>query len=131
MPEKLIRKLGIKEGHAYLIIDPPEYYLNFLEPALPPNLKLADLETEEADFIQVFFQDADTVEESLEYLKSCIKSTGMIWASWKKMKKGKIIDMKSEHVRSSGLRAGLVDVKVCSVDDNWSGLKFMIPVKDR
>jgi len=131
MPEKLIRKLGIKEGFTWFLIDAPSYYLPFLQPALPPRICLANLEEEKADFTQVFFQHPEIVEESLDYLKSCIKPNGMIWASWRKMKKGQVVDMKSEQVRTAGLRVGLVDVKVCSVDEIWSGLKFVIRAKNR
>ncbi|WP_316396084.1 hypothetical protein [Bradyrhizobium sp. 33ap4] len=55
----------------------------------------------------------------------------MIWVSWPKKSSGVATDLTEKEVRATGLANGLVDVKVCAVDDVWSGLKFVIPVKDR
>jgi len=57
--------------------------------------------------------------------------SGMLWVSWPKKSSGVASDLDENIVRSMGLNAGLVDVKVCAVSDVWSGLKFVIPVKDR
>ena len=55
----------------------------------------------------------------------------MIWICWRKKASGVVTDLTEDIVRQSGLNAGLVDIKVCAVTDIWSGLKFVIPVKDR
>jgi hypothetical protein len=58
-------------------------------------------------------------------------TSGMIWAAWPKKASGIETDLVESKVRDFGLSIGLVDIKVCAIDDTWSGLKFVIPVKDR
>jgi hypothetical protein len=67
----------------------------------------------------------------LASLRAKIASDGMIWVSWPKKTSGLETDLDGQAVRRAGLQAGLVDVKVCAVDQIWSGLKFVIPVADR
>jgi hypothetical protein len=55
----------------------------------------------------------------------------MIWVSWPKKSSGVVTDLDENVIRDFGLRSGLVDVKVCAVDETWSGLKFVIPVAER
>ena len=56
---------------------------------------------------------------------------GMIWAAWPKKASGIETDLVESKIRDFGLDIGLVDIKVCAINDTWSGLKFVIPVKDR
>ena len=63
--------------------------------------------------------------------KGYLKNAGMIWVSWPKKKSGVESDLDENIIRDFGLKNGLVDVKVCAVDEVWSGLKFVIPVRDR
>ena len=60
-----------------------------------------------------------------------MKDDGMIWVSWPKKSSGVVTDLDENNIRDFGLKSGLVDVKVCAVDEVWSGLKFVIPVKSR
>jgi len=71
------------------------------------------------------------LEESISNLKKRLKSSGVIWISWPKKASKVAADIDGNLVRTLGLKSGLVDIKVCAVDDIWSGLKFVIPVKDR
>ena len=83
------------------------------------------------DFIQIFCKDLKTCEKNLPILKKTLAPAGMIWVCWLKITSKISTDLTESHVRSFGLKCGLVDVKVCAVNENWSGLKFVIPVKDR
>ena len=83
------------------------------------------------DFIQAFFKDRASFEKQLPLLKKTLAPAGMIWVCWLKGASKIPTDLTESHVRGFGLQRGLVDVKVCAVDENWSGLKFVIPVKDR
>ena len=67
----------------------------------------------------------------LAELKSLLKQTGMLWLSWPKKAARMETDLNREIIREHGLGIGLVDVKVCAVDENWSGLKFVYRTKDR
>lgn len=83
------------------------------------------------DYIHVFVKQAVEIEALAGDLKSRLVPAGMVWISWPKKASGVETTLDGNIVRRIGLDAGLVDIKVCAVDDMWSGLKFVIPVKDR
>ena len=85
----------------------------------------------ELDFIHLFVTDEMRLEQKLPELKKQIKQTGIIWISWPKKSSGVKSSVTDMVVRRAGIENGLVDIKVCAVDEIWSGLKFVIPVKDR
>jgi hypothetical protein len=64
-------------------------------------------------------------------LKPFLKMNGMFWVSWPKGSSGIASDLDREHIRNFLLANGLVDVKICAIDRDWSGLKFMYRIKDR
>ena len=73
---------------------------------------------------------ADLKKEFAQFAK-LLAPAGILWVSWPKKSSGVATDLTENDVRNIGLEAGLVDVKVCAVDDVWSGLKFVIRLKDR
>jgi len=83
------------------------------------------------DYIHVFVRQAAALEALAGELKSRMAPAGMVWISWPKKASGVETTLDGNAVRRIGLDAGLVDIKVCAVDAVWSGLKFVIPVKDR
>lgn len=83
------------------------------------------------DYIHVFVKQAADLEAIAGDLKSRLVSAGMVWISWPKKASRVETTLDGNAVRRMGLDAGLVDIKVCAVDAVWSGLKFVIPVKDR
>lgn len=83
------------------------------------------------DYIHVFVKQAADLEAIAGDLKSRLVAAGMVWISWPKKASGVETTLDGNAVRRMGLDAGLVDIKVCAVDAVWSGLKFVIPVKDR
>lgn len=124
----LIKKLGIKEGYQIKLVDPPENYLELLGD-LPEDVD--DTSETDLDFVHIFTNQFDTLEQSLVYYKDRIKKNGMIWVSWYKKASKLPSEINEDIVRGTALELGLVDVKVCAVDENWSGLKIVIRVKDR
>lgn len=83
------------------------------------------------DFIHLFTKDRPTLEKQFPLLAGSLAPAGMLWISWPKKASGMETDLTETVVREIGLKTGLVDVKVCAVDDVWSGLKFVIRLKNR
>ncbi len=126
----LVKKLGIKQGSKIFIVNAPKEYFNWLAP-LPENMDVKSRASAELDFIHLFVKDQKTFK--LEFMKAMknLKKDGMLWVSWPK-KSSKIESNLDENIiRDFGLEKGLVDVKVCAVDETWSGLKFVVRLKDR
>ena len=127
----LIRKLGIKEGFKISVIDPPAAYWKLFG-ALPDQTSLGDLPSDASlDFAHAFVEDEAALERWLGELRERIVPNGMIWISWPKRSSGIQTELNGNLVRELGLKAGLVDVKVASIDETWSALKFVIRVRDR
>ena len=125
----LAQKLGIKDGFHISLINTPDYYLDLFSD-LPPTLYF-ESDTAGVDFIHLFTKSKAEYESLLPSLKGQIKPNGMIWVSWPKKASKIETDMTEDIIRNYALKIGLVDVKVCAVDEIWSGLKLVIPVKDR
>jgi hypothetical protein len=124
----LAKKLGIKENFSIKIINAPDYYFDLFTD-LPKNL--VTTAKSNLDFIHYFTTKQATLTKDILSLKKQLAQNGMIWISWYK-KSAKIpTDVTEDIVRNLALKNGLVDIKVCAVDDVWSGLKLVIPVKDR
>ena len=126
----LVRKLGLKPGMACAVLNPPDGYWDLLED-LPDGLTFPDPPGEELDFVHVFAAERRDLPDDLTRFRAAIVPNGMIWVSWPKKASGVDTDLRGDVVRQIGLSAGLVDVKVCAVDETWSGLKFVIRRKDR
>ncbi|MEE8586957.1 MAG: DUF3052 domain-containing protein [Acidobacteriota bacterium] len=126
----LIKKLGIREDSTVLFVNPPEEYAQTLGD-LPESACVAGPKDSEIDFVQFFSYSSAEVKARLPELKKRIAPNGMIWVSWPKKASKVPTDLDGNVVRHIALSNGLVDVKVCAVDEIWSGLKLVIPVKDR
>lgn len=126
----LINKLGIKSGQKILILQSPENYLSELG-ELPDNITLNKKLTSNLDFIHFFTKDSTELRLYFPQFKKSLNQNGMLWISWPKLKSKIKTDLNENIVRDIGLEAGLVDVKVCAINDIWSGLKFVFRIKDR
>ena len=126
------KKLGIKPGVNCLILNHPDNYLELIADAPVSELNI-DFESnqKEYDFIHLFTQRKSDLEKSWKTMRSLLTKTGSLWISWPKGSSKLEKDLNENDVRAIGLKGGLVDVKVCAVDENWSGLKFMYRRKDR
>jgi len=126
----LVEKLGIKDGFAIAILGAPENYAVTLG-ELPSGVRQANKLRGPLDFIQFFSSKRSRLERNFPRLKGALSPGGMLWVSWPKASSGMPTDLTENVVREIGLANGLVDVKVCAVDEVWSGLKFVYRIKDR
>jgi hypothetical protein len=126
----LTRKLGIKEGFIIKLIDAPDYYFRLFTD-FPYNVTINEDYSIENNFIHYFVKDAETLNVLLPQLRIEMLKNGMIWVSWPKKSSSLKTDVTEDIIREIALRNGLIDVKVCSVDETWSALKLLIRLKDR
>ncbi len=123
----LIQKLGIKPGDNLLIKHEPAPYWEWVSP-LPEG---ASVRKGPVNFIHAFFVKASAFQREVLTLKKRLHPNGMIWISWPKKSSGVPTDLDENKIRDFALANGLVDIKVCAVDEVWSGLKLVIPVAKR
>lgn len=83
------------------------------------------------DFAMLFVRRKSELEQGFPRLRDRLESNGMLWVAWPKKASDIVTDLSEGIVRSIGLEAGLVDVKICAVDNTWSGLKFVRRLRDR
>jgi hypothetical protein len=126
----LAKKLGIKDDFRVALLDVPDDVRNELRPAFS-KCRIVKLTSGPLDFIFLFAKSVAELERQLVPAMKALAPAGMLWIAWPKKASGVATDLTETIVREGGLAAGLVDVKVCAVTDVWSGLKFVIPVKNR
>jgi len=123
----LVRKLGIKENFRVALVAMPADVRRELSDALASCAeRKSDL-----DFAMVFVTRQADLQKAFPHVARQLAPAGMLWVSWPKKSSDVASDLDENLVRDIGLKTGLVDVKVCAVNDVWSGLKFVIRVKDR
>lgn len=126
----LAKKLGIKPRFRIGLINPPGNYFDLFTD-LPPDITITNDATIKKDLIHFFTRSEKEFTGMLPDLKMQITPNGMIWVSWPKKASKVITDVNEDTIRNYALNIGLVDIKVCAVDEIWSGLKLVIPVKER
>ena len=126
----LPKKLGIKEGSRVALINAPKDFESELG-ELPDNVEFIKRPTKSLDIILFFVLTERALAQDFAKLAAKITANGMIWIAWPKKSSGVVTDLSEQRVRELGLNAGLVDVKVCAIDETWSGLKFVYRLKDR
>ena len=125
----LVKKLGIKPGFNIAFVSAPAGYVNTLE--VPPEVTINSRPGKLLDFAQLFVKSEKELSTKFTQYAARLNAAGMIWVSWPKKSSGVATDLTENVVREIGLAAGLVDVKICAVDETWSGLKFVFRLKDR
>lgn len=126
----LVDKLGIKPGWRVALVDAPQGYETTLG-SLPDAVSLDTQIRGPIEFIHVFVTDEHDLRARFKELKAGLLPAGMLWVSWPKRSSGVTTNLDDNVIRAIGLENGLVDVKVCAVDEIWSGLKFVYRLKDR
>lgn len=124
----LIRKLGIKPGARLQFVSAPKNF-GELVGELPEGSRVAPSGI--LDFAILFVKSQSDLKKGFARLRDRLETNGMLWVSWPKKTSGVTTDLNEGVVRTFGLESGLVDVKVCAIDDTWSGLKFVRRLKDR
>lgn len=127
----LWKKLGYVNGARAWLTGAPSDYAKIL--TLPPEVKVTWLEAPERGmkFVHVFAAQADALKKHLTSLRREIAPDGVVWVSWPKKASGVPTDITEDTIRQVCLPLGFVDIKVCAVDDTWSGLKLMIRKTER
>jgi hypothetical protein len=126
----LPKKLGIKPRFKFAFFELPSDVSRELKKALA-HCELAKDGQGLLDFAMIFIRSQAEMKEQFPRYARRLAPAGMLWVSWPKKTSGMATDLNENEVRRIGLLAGLVDVKVCAVNEVWSGLKFVIRVKDR
>lgn len=127
----LAKKLGIKEGFSVLGIGLPENYLDLVDP-LPDNVEIsAKVDISPFDLIHLFTNSRDELFSKLAECVRLSKQDGSIWVSWYKKAAKLPTEITEDLIREAAFPLGLVDIKVCAVDEKWSGLKLVIRKENR
>lgn len=126
----LSKKLGIKEGFVIRLFNQPDYYFSLFDD-LPLHVEYTSEPGRKKDLIHFFTDDIDELKRNIKELHREINSNGSIWVSWPKKSAGLKCNLSENDIRQLALANGLVDVKVCAIDKLWSGLKLVIPLRDR
>jgi hypothetical protein len=126
----LAKKLGIKSGFHIRLVNQPGYYFSLFDD-MPSDVTVITEKKSRKNLIHYFTRLAKDLQKDISSLKNEIEANGIIWVSWPKKASKVPTDVSEDLVRELALSNGLVDIKVCAVDEIWSGLKLVIPVKDR
>jgi len=126
----LPKKLGIKEGSRIALVNAPDDFESVLG-ELPADVEFVTRSSKSLDIILFFVSTERSLSRDFAKLAGKLVRNGMIWIAWPKKSSGVATDLSFDNVQRIGLNAGLVDVKICAIDETWSGLKFVYRVKDR
>jgi hypothetical protein len=126
----LPQKLGIKPGLIVVTINAPTNYRRLLG-TITEAVTFSDRLKPDSSFVHVFIKKRSELEKRLPMLREKVAGTGTVWVSWPKKSSGVLTDVTEGVVRAVSLPLGFVDVKVCSVDEIWSGLKLVVRREQR
>jgi hypothetical protein len=124
------KKLGLKPGAITWVKNAPPGYWDWLSP-LPEKVTVKTRSATGLSFVHLFVKSTSEFKKEVLAARKVLTPDGMIWISWPKKASKVPTDLDENVVRNFALKNGLVDVKVCAVDEVWSGLKLVIPVKLR
>lgn len=130
METPLLKKLGIKEGARVLFVNAPQGFPKELG-RLPDGAQVISISHKKLDFVLVFVKSWAELFKRLDQLRPRLAQNGMLWVAWPKKSSGVETELSFDAVQEAGLAAGIVDTKICAINDVWSGLKFVIRLKDR
>jgi hypothetical protein len=126
----LAKKLGLKDGFRIAFINAPPGFEGTLE-GMPTDVNIMPSPRAPMDLIVLFVRSTRELRHAFARHARTLAPAGMLWIGWPKKSSGVATDLDENVVRAVGLDAGLVDVKVCAIDETWSGLKFVIRLTDR
>jgi hypothetical protein len=126
----LATKLGIKDGHRVGLLNAPDGFVALLEP-LPPDVELVAGVRSRRDVVVAFVRRRSEIESKLTAMTRAIFPDGAIWIAWPKRASKLPTDVTEDVVRAVALPTGLVDNKVCAIDDTWSGLRLVVRRENR
>ena len=121
----LAKKLGIAPGTRLVVVDAPDDYEGLVAP-LPPGVERAERLDAKTDLVHHFTRSRATLARALASCRKRMRPDCVVWVSWPKKSSGVATDVTEDTIREVALPLGLVDVKVCAVDETWSGLKLVL-----
>lgn len=121
----LAKKLGIKANSELCVLNAPDDYAALVAP-LPEGVRTVTKFTASADLVHLFVTLRIDLNSTLTLIRDNLKADGAVWVSWPKKSSKAPTDITEDTIRAVGLPMGFVDVKVCAVDEKWSGLKLVI-----
>lgn len=130
MSRPLIQKLGARSGDRIRLEGAPPRFREQLEP-LPDESRVEREGDGPYDLIVLFSRDEGALRERFPEMAARLRPDGGLWVAWPKQASGVETDLKFDRVQAVGLEAGLVDNKICAVDETWSGLRFVVRREDR
>ena len=126
----LSKKLGLKDGHTLLLLGAPKGFDKVLDP--PEDVDVQErVDAGPFDVIVWFTRKRTELESKLESVADGLDADGGLWVAWPKKASGVKTDVTEDVIRNHALSLGLVDNKVCAVDDTWSGLRLVVRVANR
>jgi len=126
----LPQKLGIKPAMEVVVINAPDNYRKLLG-KLQTGVMFKNRFRKGSNFIHLFAKSRSELAKQLKDLRKRIAENGVVWISWPKKSSGVATDITEDVIRDVALPIGFVDIKVCAVDETWSGLKLMIRKTNR
>jgi hypothetical protein len=120
----LAKKLGIKEGSSLVLLGAPEGFDDVLDETMPTDVSVRTRASGTADVVMSFHTKRADLTRRLPVLAKVMDVDGAIWIAWPKKASGVPTDITEDTIREVALPTGLVDVKVCAVDETWSGLRL-------
>jgi len=125
----LLKKLGIRSGFDVVIVNAPAHFLRQLN--LPADVAVNTSARKPLDCALLFVKTEKELLKQFGKLTRRLKPAGMLWLAWPKRSSGVETDLSFSNVQAIGLESGLVDTKICAIDETWSGLKFVFRLSDR
>lgn len=125
----LVKKLGIKSGFNLALVNAPPGFSQKLN--LPSEVTINSRSRKLVDCVLLFVRSEAELKKSFSRYAGRLKPAGMLWVAWPKKSSGVATELSFTNVQAIGLAAGLVDIKICAVDEIWSGLKFVFRLKSR
>ncbi len=123
IPSPLLKKLGIKDTHRVCFVGAPEDVLKQLK--IPKKVTIAKKLSGACDYIHIFSKDPIKLEKQFRDARSYLKMNGMIWISWPQQLSKTDHALNADAIKDLGHNFGLIDVKTCTINETWSGLKFI------
>jgi hypothetical protein len=124
----LWKKLGLKEGSRFSLVGAPD---GFAIPDLPAGVHIFERATEPLDVTLFFTSREKTLRGRFPLLEPWLAPAGALWIAWPKRSSGRETDLSFEVVQAIGLEHGLVDNKICSIDETWTAVRFVRRLADR
>jgi hypothetical protein len=126
----LVKKLGFKEGFRAALVGAPRKFSDELID-LPAGVEFVTPAERSLDLVLLFVEGQADLLKSFARLAARLAPAGMLWVAWRKKSSGAQTDLSEDVVREIGLESGLVDTKVCAINETWSGLRFVRRLRDR